>query len=135
MKNLVLTINFGKVPPWAINAKNKQLADWVAANKENLPFENIVVIPSTTETGLYWLEGDLNSPTDKVKLEEVKDRLKPILCAIINMDYKKDDPEYKKAIEELNELRALQAAKEKAKVKGQPQPLQPLRRGFRIGNN
>jgi len=114
MKNLVLTINFGNLPTWATKAKCNQFEQWVQANKSELPFENIVLFPDTQgDTKLYWLEGDPQDLKDAKKLDEVKNKLQPILCALVKLSIEKDDPEYIKAMKELKQLRELKAAHKK----------------------
>jgi hypothetical protein len=113
MKNIVLTVDFGKLPPWAIQAKSSQLADWLEKNKKDMPFDNIIILPDAGATQLYWLEGEINNNEHRLQLLKLRDRLKPVLCAIVDMDHPKEDPGYKKAIGELKELRELKLRKMK----------------------
>ena len=105
MKNLVLTINFGNIPSWAIHAKASQLNDWFKKNVKEMPFENIIIMPDTGTTALYWLEGDVKNPIDRQQLDELKKKLQPVLHAAIDDDYSKEDPQYKKAMDELKQIR------------------------------
>jgi hypothetical protein len=78
-RNLVVSLDFGKMPDWAIQAKNRQMADWVHANIKSLPFENLIILPSVGESRLYWLEGKIDDETDLQTIREMKDKLKPVL--------------------------------------------------------
>ena len=116
MKNLVLTVNFGKLPPWAVSAKSHQLADWLKPNQEILGIKNIIIFPDTSETKLFWLDGDINNPQDVEEIKQLSNKFKPILSAIINTKIEdKNDPGYKKAMEDLKQLRDLQLAKKAIK--------------------
>jgi hypothetical protein len=109
MKTIILTMNFGNnTPTWAINAKCKQLKTWVDQNKENLPFQDLIIFPDTSgETKLYWLDGEANNEDHKKKLSELKNRLTPIISATVDIQTNKSDPDYKKAMEEFKQLREL----------------------------
>lgn len=111
MKNLVMTVNFGNTPSWAIAAKAKQLNDWLCKNKANLPFENIILMPdSTGDTRLYWLEGE-DIPKDRIQLEAIRDKIKPILNVVIQTNMSKEDINFQSAMEELKTLRAERSKK------------------------
>jgi hypothetical protein len=110
MKNLVLTLDFGNIPPWAIAAKSKQLQDWLSKYQNDLGVDNIILFTDSKQTALYWLDEEYDG---QKALEEIKEKLRPILCAIINLDCKEDDPKYREAMDQLKELRDLQAARKK----------------------
>ena len=78
-KNLVIALDFGNIPEWAISAKGRQIADWLEANKKELLLDNIIIMPSVGESRLYWLEGDVDSTTDLDTLRGMRDKLKPVL--------------------------------------------------------
>ena len=85
IKNLVLTVNLGGAPDCQINAMVKQMGDWVEANKELLPFENLIILPTTGDTRLYWLEGVVGNISDLGALESIKDKLEPILGVALDL--------------------------------------------------
>jgi hypothetical protein len=111
MKNLVLTLDFGNIPQWAITAKSKQLQDWLTKYQKDLGIDNIIVFTDSKQTALYWLDEEYDG---QKTLEELKEKLRPILCALINLGCKEDDPKYKEAISQLKELRDLQAARQQS---------------------
>ena len=98
-KNLLLSIDLTSIPSWQITAMQKQMKDWIETNKTLLPFENLIIFPTTGETKLYWLEGELNNPKDIKTLNEIKDRLQPILEVALDIKLNKGkftDPYLKK---------------------------------------
>jgi hypothetical protein len=111
MKNLVLTLDFGNIPQWAIAAKSKQLQDWLTKYQKDLGVDNIIVFTDSKQTALYWLDEEYDG---QKTLEELKEKLRPILCAIVNLDCKEDDPKYQEAMKQLQELRDLQAARQQS---------------------
>ena len=115
MKNLVLTVNFGKLPQWAVSAKAHQLADWLKPNQEILGINNIIIFPDAGETKLFWLDGKVDDPRDIEEIKKLSDKFKPILSAIINTKLDEKDPGYKQAVEDLKQLRDLQLAKKAVK--------------------
>jgi hypothetical protein len=103
MKNLVVALDYGRIPEWIVQAKNRQIADWVEANKKALPFDNLIILPSVGESRLYWLEGKVGDITDATILAEMRDKLKPVLeiALGITLDTKGYISPEKKAINEL----------------------------------
>lgn len=107
-KTLILTVDLSGAPEWQVIAMQKQMSAWLMKNKTLLPFENLIIFPVVGETKLYWLEGTI----EKIgTLEEIKDRIKPILEIALGLkiDRKKlfADPgkKYNKAIQALNKMR------------------------------
>lgn len=111
-KTLFLLIDLGNTPPWHRNALTRQMADWIQVNKAVLNFENLVILPTKGDTKLCWLEGKFDE-TDKKQLEEIKDRLQPVLEIALDLKidrkhlYKEPSP-LKKAIADLNARRMKQ---------------------------
>jgi len=108
IKNLVLAVNLGEAPDWQIKAMTKQMGDWSEANKESLPFDNLIILPTTGDTRLYWLEGVIDNINDLETLESIKDKLEPILNIALDLkiDRKKKykDPYAKlRRIKQINE--------------------------------
>jgi hypothetical protein len=108
IKNLVLAVNLGDAPDWQIKAMTKQMGDWVEVNKELLPFENLIILPTTGDTRLYWLEGVVGSMGDLEALESIKDRLEPILNVALDLKIDREkkyrDPYAKlRRIKQINE--------------------------------
>lgn len=114
MKNLLITIDFGNIPSFAITAKSRQLSDWFKQNKNELGIDNVIIVPDAGSTKLYWLDGEIDNIDHRTKLDDLAKRLSPILCAAIDMKYDKEDVEYKKAIDQLKELRELQERRAQA---------------------
>lgn len=116
-KTLILTIDMQGAPDWQIRALNKQMADWLDANKAVLPAEDLIIFPTTGETRLYWLQGEHN-PADKKTLEEIKDRIQPVLEVALDIKIDKEKhfkkPDTAGAIAELNELRAKRSVPKQA---------------------
>lgn len=110
-----MTIDTRELPTWAAEAKVKQFQGYLdKLSKENkLPFDNALVIKDNKETRLFWLEGNLDDIKDKKTFEEIQDFLKPILSALIDLKYNKDDPKYKEAFDALQELRELREYRNK----------------------
>jgi len=106
MKNLILMVNFGDIPVWATRAKAQQLADWFKKYQKELGIDNFILMPDNHETKLFWLDGEINNPKDANEIKALADKFKPILSVIIDK-VEEDDPGYKKALEELKELREL----------------------------
>lgn len=79
MKTLILAMDSKGAPSWVVNANCKQIVDWFKANKTIMPIENLIILPTDGETRLYWLEGDVENPEDVRTLEEIRDRIKPVL--------------------------------------------------------
>lgn len=78
MKNLVLALGIpDKSKEWQVQAMSRQIGDWVEANRTKLPFDNLILIPTTGETRLYWLEGEV--PKDLKELQDIADKLKPVI--------------------------------------------------------
>lgn len=117
-KTLLLTIDPGpNTADWMVKAMSLQIADWFKANQTILPAENLVLFPTKGETKLYWLEGDADSVKDKKTLDEIKDRIKPVLEIALGLASpdkkfkhpkvaKPDQGKFKRAVEDLNRRRA-----------------------------
>jgi hypothetical protein len=86
-RNLILTVDFGEAQEWQISATQAQMAAWIEANKNVLPFKNLIIIPTKGETKLWWLEGEIDTDDEDI-LEKIKDRLEPILH--VSLDLKID---------------------------------------------
>ena len=78
-RTLILTIDMKGGSDWQINAMTRQVSDWVRLNKTLLPIEDLIIVPASGETKLYWLEGELDDEDDIKTLDQVKDRIKPVL--------------------------------------------------------
>jgi len=114
MKNLLITIDFGNIPSFAIIAKSRQLSDWFKQNKAELGIDNVIIMPDAGSTKLYWLDGEIDNIDHRTKLEDVANKLSPILSAAINLKCDKEDAEYKKAIDQLQQLRELKERRTQA---------------------
>lgn len=77
-KTLILAVDFCGAQDWQITALQRQMSDWFTVNKTLLPIENLIILPTKGDTRLFWLEGD-GSPDAIKTLEEIKDRIKPVL--------------------------------------------------------
>lgn len=77
-KTLVLTIDLIGAQDWQIKALQLQMSDWLEINRAILPIENLIILPTKGDTRLFWLEGEHVHKDIKI-LEEVKDRIKPVL--------------------------------------------------------
>lgn len=88
-KTLILTVEVTS-SEWQTKALSMQIKDWLNANKTIMPIENLIILPANGPTRLYWLEGEQNAEDIKT-LEQIKDRIKPVLeCAIdIKIDKEK----------------------------------------------
>ena len=89
-KTLVLPFDASNLPDWHVRAICRQMADWLQANKTLFPNENLVFIPGTGGTKLYWLEGECGSVDDISDLEEIRDRIKPVLEVALDIKIDKD---------------------------------------------
>jgi len=131
MKNLLITIDFGNLPSFAITAKSRQLSDWFKQNRAELGIDNVIIMPDAGSTKLYWLDGEIDNIDHRTKLEDLAHKLSPIFSVVVNTACDKEDAEYKKAMEQLKELRELQdrrALKDKRKQLILP-PRPPPKRG------
>lgn len=101
-RTLVLTVDLTGGPDWQITAHQKQLGAWFDKNRAVLPFEGLVILPVPGETKLYWLEGDPESAEDVKTLEEIKDRIKPVMEVALDIKIDKKglftDPFKKKKV-------------------------------------
>lgn len=81
MKTLILAVDIGKAKKddVEVRAMQMQLSDYFRMNKTILGTENIIIFPIAGEMKLFWLEGDLENPKDIKDLEEIKDRIRPVL--------------------------------------------------------
>jgi hypothetical protein len=99
-KTLILTIDLAGAPDWQRKAMQMQLSDWLQKNKTLLPIEDLVIMPANGETRLFWLEGNADDLKDVKTLEDIKDRIKPIMeiALGIKVDRKKlyKDPNRKR---------------------------------------
>ncbi len=77
-RTLILSVDLGNSPEWHKIAIQRQLGDWLESNKALLPMEDIIIFCAPGDTKLYWLEGK-HDGNDIKTLEEIKDRIKPVL--------------------------------------------------------
>jgi hypothetical protein len=78
-RTLVLTVDLTGGPDWQITAHQNQLAAWLEKNRAILPFEGLIILPVSGETKLYWLEGNPEDVGDVKTLDEIKNRIKPVM--------------------------------------------------------
>jgi hypothetical protein len=78
-KTLILTVDFQGMPDWHVRAKNMQIGSWFEKNKVLPKDTDIVIIPAQGDTKLYWLEGVINNIKDIKILDDIKEKLKPVL--------------------------------------------------------
>lgn len=124
-KTLILAIDVGKgKSDWMIRAMQMQISDWFNQNQTILPAENLVIFPASGETKLYWLEGDPEDIKDVEKLEEIKDRIKPVLelALGIKSDPNKKYKHPKVSAPEQNTLKKAMEDLEKRRRQGPPKP-------------
>ncbi len=105
MKTLIITIDVTGLPEWHVTAITKQMAAWLDSHKAVLPVENLVILPAKGDTRLYWLEGDPDEIKNVKELEQIKDRIKPILSVFLNVGLKKEQDKFSDALERLKNLR------------------------------
>lgn len=86
-KTLILTVDMQGGADWQVKALQQQMADWLETNKTIMPTENLIILPASGPTRLFWLEGE---PTDIKTLEEIKDRIKPILEVALDIKIDKN---------------------------------------------
>ncbi len=117
-KTLILAVDVGKNrSDWTVRAMQMQISDWFRQNNTILPSEDVIIMPTSGEMKLFWLQGDPGDVKDVEKLEEIKDRIVPVLEIALGV---KSDPDKKfkhpkvaapnqnkldKAIDELNKKR------------------------------
>lgn len=95
---------------WQIKALQRQMADWLETNKTLKSFEDLIILPATGETRLYWLEGD-DTPENISSLEEIKARLKPVLEVALDIKidkeglYKRPNKKFDEAFKHLHTKR------------------------------
>ena len=117
-KTLILAVDVGKNrSDWMVRAMQMQISDWFKQNNTILPSEDIIIMPTSGEMKIYWLEGNPEDVKDIEKLEEIKDRIKPVLeiALGIKIDPNKkfkhpkvaapNENKLKKAMEDLNRRR------------------------------
>jgi hypothetical protein len=114
MKTLVLTFDAAGMADWHARAISRQMADWLKTNKAILNIEHMIILPGTGDTKLYWLEGEVGNPDDIKSLEEIKNRIKPVLEVALEIKidkvnrYKVPTRERFNAIKSLNNIRSRQ---------------------------
>ena len=86
-RTLILSVDMQGAPDLQRHALQMQMADWLKVNKTVLPFENLIILPAAGETRLFWLEG---TATDIKTLEEIKDRLQPVLQVALDIKIDKE---------------------------------------------
>lgn len=87
-RTLILAIDMQGMPEWHANACKLQLSDWLEANKTILPIEHLIILPTNGDTKLFWLEGE-DIPEDINTLEQIRDRIKPVLELSLNISIDK----------------------------------------------
>jgi hypothetical protein len=112
MKTLILTFDATGMADWHARAVCRQMADWFKTNKAVFNNEHLVILPGTGETRLYWLEGEVSNPDDIKSLQEIKDRIKPVLEVALDIKIDKENrykvptrERFKNATKTLNNLR------------------------------
>lgn len=107
MKTLILTIDQQGQSEWSIKAKNRQFGDWLEANQSIMPCDNLIILSAPGDTRIYWLEGDQESIVDIKTLEQIKDKIKPVLEVAFGLKLKPVDmvDPFKEEINKLNEAR------------------------------
>ena len=91
MKTLILAVDVGDTKhDWVVRAMQMQIRDYFKANKSVLKTENVIIFPVKGEMKLYWLEGNPDSVEDIEELEEIKDRIKPVLEVAMGINIKKN---------------------------------------------
>lgn len=79
MKTLVLAVDVGETKyEWEVTAHQMQIAAYFEKHKI-LPADNVVFFPIKGEMKIFWLEGDPEDLKDIKDLEEIKNKLKPVL--------------------------------------------------------
>lgn len=79
-KTLILAIDIRGMEPWQVNAKINQISDYYEKH-DVLPSDNLIIFPVNSDMKIYWLEGSPDNLDDIKELEEIKDRLQPVLEA------------------------------------------------------
>ena len=84
-KTLVLAVDVGNTKnEWEVTAMKMQISDYFKKNKI-LPADDVILFPIKGEMKIFWLEGNPNSLSDVKDLEEIKDKLKPVLGAAMGL--------------------------------------------------
>lgn len=93
-KTLILAVDVGDKnrSDWMVKAMQMQISDWFKRNDTILPSEDVIIMPTPGEMKIYWLEGDPEDVRDIEKIEEIKDRIKPVLEIAMGI---KADPDKK----------------------------------------
>lgn len=101
-KTLIMTFDLQGAPDWQAKAIQMQLRDWLNKNKNLLPNENLVIMPTKGDTRLFWLEGDPDNIEDIKTLEKIKDKLKPVMEVALGLKIDKEklfkDPNRRKIL-------------------------------------
>ena len=95
-KTLIMTIDVGKYKhEWEVTAMCNMIVDYFKKNKIlDDDKEDIVLFPTKTEEmKLYWLQGDPDDIEDVEELDEIRDRIKPVLEVALGI---KNNPDVKK---------------------------------------
>ena len=117
-KTLILAVGIGKNrTDWQVRALQMQISDWFRQNNTILPSEDVIIMPTSGEMKLFWLQGNPDDIKDVEKLDEIKDRITPVLEVAlgIKLDPSKkfkhpkipapNKKKFDKAIEDLNQKR------------------------------
>lgn len=81
-KTLILTFDLPNATTWQVKAKHDQLKDWLTVNKILKDHEDLIIMQAPGQTKLYWLEGTAENVKE---LEEIKDRITPILEVVLEV--------------------------------------------------
>lgn len=111
-KTLILTYDASGMPDWEARAISRQMADWLESNKTLFKNENLILLPATGSTRLFWLEGAATQEDIKT-LDEVKDRITPVLEVALDLKLDKANKysiprKYKNVAKTLSNIRARQ---------------------------
>ena len=93
-KTLVISIDVGQYKhDWEVSAMCSMIGDYFGANKIFDDDCNVVIWPLKGEMKIFWLEGDPDSLKDIKSINEIKDKVKPVLETSLGI---KQHPQVKK---------------------------------------
>ena len=80
MKTLIFAIDVGETKfEWEARAMQMQIADYFQKNKTIPEADNVILFPIKGDMKIFWLEGDPKNLQDVKDLEEIRDKIKPVL--------------------------------------------------------